>query len=140
MSSSFCKFTAHSLPYSLLIHTTDVLVSSLDLLVPAPQESDPVASDTSFLTAVAAIVYLFCLSAQLHNKLLEVVAGTLPGTRFLTGIFIISWHFNVGILLIVSVSNDAQTSANRGKGESVEGRVRGWKTLCVHPFIFFAQC
>lgn len=124
MSSSFWKFPAHSLPYSLLIHTTDVLVSSLDLLVPAPQESDPVTSDTPFLAAVAAMVYLFCLSTQLHNNLLEVGAGTLPGTRFLTDIFIISWQFNVGILLNVSISNDAQTSANRGKGESVEGRVR----------------
>lgn len=67
-------------------------------------------SDTNLLTTLAAIAYLMVI-LPLDNRLLQVGAGTLLGTKFLTG------NRNNGIL------NNVQTSASRGEEDSMEGKV-----------------
>lgn len=78
-------------------------------------------SDTILLTTLAAIAYL-----PLDNNLLQVGAGTLPGTSSLTG------NRNIGIL------NNVQTSANRGRFDG--GKSMRLEGNPVHSFIFFMQC
>lgn len=67
-------------------------------------------SDTILLTTLAAIVYPMAV-LPLDNRLLQVGAGALLGTKFLTG------NRNNGIL------NNVQTSASRGGEDSMEGKV-----------------